>query len=228
MTRQSRATLLRDQIEQDIVTGVYAPGERLDEVLLASRFSVSRTPIREALMQLAAMELVNIQPHRGAFVNVTSIPEMLGMFEVMAELEGMCARLVARRRTSAHLSDMQAAQDACLAALETGDADNYYYANEQFHAALYQASGNPFLARTAASLHGRLKPFRRLQLRVPGRMSSSSAEHDAIIAALRAGDAAEAERLMKSHIAVQGDRFSDFLSSLEMQELLGGKRHAKA
>jgi DNA-binding GntR family transcriptional regulator len=213
--KQSLALELRDLIEQEIVTGAFAPGERLDEVTLASRFNVSRTPVREALKHLASTELVEIHPHRGAFVKVITLSEMLNMFEVMAELEGMCARLAARRRTEAQLLQLEAAQAACAATLESGDADEYYYANERFHALLYEASGNPFLSRTAGSLQTRLKPFRRLQLRVPGRMPTSSAEHAAILSAHRVGDAVAAEHLAESHVAVQGDRFGDFIAALD-------------
>jgi len=209
------AATLRDLIEQDIVVGVFAPGERLDEAILAARFEVSRTPVREALIQLAAVDFVEIRPHRGAFVKVVSTAEMLSMFEVMAELEGMCARLAARRRTDAQLRALDDAQLECEAAARAGDADEYYYANERFHALLYAASGNPFLARTAGSVQSRLQPFRRLQLRAPGRVSSSSAEHAEMIDAIRTGDTERAERLTESHIAVQGDRFGDFLAAME-------------
>ncbi|WEX11171.1 GntR family transcriptional regulator [Chelativorans sp. AA-79] len=212
--KQSRAALLRDAIEEDIVTGVYKPGERLDETTLAARHQVSRTPIREALTQLSAMGVVKIQPHRGAFVNEITLPEMIGMFEVMAELEGMCARLAARRMSPQQLDELVAAQADCLAALGKGEADDYYYANERFHLLLYAASGNSFLASTATALHKRLKPYRRLQLRVPGRLERSAAEHENVIAALRARDSAKAEELIESHILVQGDMFSDFLSTM--------------
>src|SRR5690606_6065252 len=104
-------------------------------------FAVSRTPIREALLQLAAHELVNIEAHRGAFVRAMSLAEILSRFEVMAELEGMCARLSARRRTPAQLAELESAQAACRETLDAGDADEYYYANERFHSLLYAASG---------------------------------------------------------------------------------------
>lgn len=212
--KQSRATALRDRIEEAILTGAFTPGQRLDEVTLAARYEVSRTPVREALRQLEAMELVEIQPHRGAFVKVIAFPEMMQMFEVMAELEGMCARLAARRCTPAQLQRLEEAHQACAATVAAGDADEYYYANEIFHKMLYAASGNTFLAKMATSLQTRLKPFRRLQLRVPGRMQSSSAEHGSIVEALRKGDALSAEQLAESHVTVQGDRFGDFLAAV--------------
>ncbi|GGA67426.1 GntR family transcriptional regulator [Pseudoclavibacter endophyticus] len=212
--KQSRAGEIRDHIEQAIVTGAFRPGERLDEVKLAAQFEVSRTPIREALRQLIATELVEAQPHRGTFVKDFSVRDMLNMFEVMSELEGMCARLAARRRSDAQLREIEAACETCAANSESGDADAYYYANEQFHLAIYEASGNAFLARTAQSLLLRLRPFRRLQLRVPGRMRSSTTEHGAIVEAIRAGDSASAEQLIEEHVSVQGDRFGDFVAAL--------------
>ncbi|MGO2110800.1 MAG: GntR family transcriptional regulator [Pseudoclavibacter sp.] len=212
--KQSRAGEIRDHIEQAIVTGEFKPGERLDEVKLAAQFEVSRTPIREALRQLIATELVEARPHRGTFVKDFSVRDMLSMFEVMSELEGMCARLAARRRSEPQLREIEAACDRCVESSATGNADDYYYANEQFHLAIYEASGNAFLARTAQSLLLRLRPFRRLQLRVPGRMHSSTVEHQSVVEAIRAGDSAAAERLIEEHVSVQGDRFGDFVAAL--------------
>lgn len=211
---------LRDAIEQDIVTGVYAPGDRLDETDLAARHNVSRTPIREALMQLAAQGLVRAVPNKGCFVNQITLPELIGMFEVMAELEGMCARLTARRIGEAGLAELDHWQAACRTACAAGTADDYYYANERFHRALYANSGNPYLAQIAGQLHTLLKPYRRLQLRVPGRLVRSASEHDAIIAALRARTPAEAEALIRQHIIVQGDSFSDFLMAISSGPLV--------
>ena len=96
-----RADALRDQLEQDIVTGALRPGERLDEQSLAVRFGVSRTPIREALMQLASGGLIELQSRRGAFVASLSLREVIERFEVMAALEGACGALAARRLTDA-------------------------------------------------------------------------------------------------------------------------------
>ena len=85
-----RAQTLRDVLEDEIVTGKLRPGERLDEQSLAARFAVSRTPIREALMQLASTGLVDLQARRGDFVASLSFKDVIERFEVMAALEGMC------------------------------------------------------------------------------------------------------------------------------------------
>src|SRR5437016_10839463 len=92
---QTRSGELRERIEEKIATGELRPGSRLDENELAAEFDVSRTPIREALIQLASVGIVQIRPRRGAIVPELSPHRLVEMFEVMAELEAMCGRLAA-------------------------------------------------------------------------------------------------------------------------------------
>ncbi|YBV96760.1 GntR family transcriptional regulator [Phyllobacteriaceae bacterium JZ32] len=209
---------LRDKIENGIVTGLFAPGERLDEVQLAKRFGVSRTPIREVLMQLSAIGLVEIRPRRGAVVVDPGPQRIYEMFEVMAELEGMAGSLAARRHTEEDRTDLLAAHAKCEQSAESGDTDAYYYDNELFHRAIYAASHSEFLAEQCTTLHRRLRPYRRLQLRVRNRMKTSFSEHTGIVEAILAGDAEAARALLRSHIAVQGDRFGDLVSTLAKRE----------
>jgi DNA-binding GntR family transcriptional regulator len=210
-----RAQALRDQLEQDIVTGRLRPGERLDEQSLAARFNVSRTPIREALMQLASTGLVQLQARRGAFVASLSFKDVVERFEVMAALEGMCGALAARRITEPVQQKLEAAHEACTREATGEDADAYYYANERFHHLIYEACQNRFLAEQARQLHDRLKPYRRLQLRARSRMANSLAEHQAIVEAIREGDSDRAERLLKHHILIQGERLADFIATFD-------------
>lgn len=205
---------LREQLEDDIVMGRYRPGERLDEVSLARRFGVSRTPIREAIIQLAETGLLEMRPHRGAYVAMVGPREMVEIFEVMAELEGMCGRLAARRIEADEIDRLRALHQECAAAVAENDPDTYYAVNGEFHDVIYQASRNSYLADEAHALHRRLRVYRRLQLRVGGRLRTSLAEHEAIIAALAAHDAARANQLCREHVLVQGERFSDLVSSL--------------
>ena len=96
---KSRSEELRETIEEMIAVGTLAPGHHLDETELATKFGVSRTPIRETLIQLASMGLVVIRPRRGAVVAELGPQQLVEMFEVMSELEATCARLAARRMT---------------------------------------------------------------------------------------------------------------------------------
>ncbi|MFA7413577.1 MAG: GntR family transcriptional regulator [Rhizobium sp.] len=211
---QSTFHKLRDEIENGIVTGMFEPGEKLDEVQLATRFGVSRTPIREALMQLSAIGLVEIRPRRGAVVVDPGPQQVFEMFEVMAEMEGMAGALAARRHTDEDSKTLLAAHEKCEQAALSQDTDAYYYENEEFHRAIYAASHSGFLQEQCIALHRRLRPYRRLQLRVRNRMNVSFSEHGEIVDAILAGDADTARTLLRSHIAVQGDRFGDLVANL--------------
>ena len=217
---EKRADGLRDALEEEILTGVLLPGDRLEELVLAERFGVSRTPIREALLQLSAAGLIEQRPRRGTFVAEIGPRRLMEMFEVMAELEGMCARLAARRATSEDLREIRAAHDASAAAAAQADMDNYYYRNEIFHEKIRAASRNQFLVEQADALQKRLKAYRRLQLRARGRVRASFDEHEAVVAAIETGDEEAAARAMRSHVAIQGERFTDLLASLERPEAI--------
>ncbi|MDI4655113.1 GntR family transcriptional regulator [Xanthobacter autotrophicus] len=215
--RGEQTPRLREALEDDIVSGRLRPGQKLDEVGLAERFGVSRTPIREALIQLSASGLIEIRPRRGAFVALLGPRELLESFELMAELEAACARLAAQRMGAADRATLAGALAACGAAVASGDSCAYYSANAAFHAAIYAATGNRVIHGEALRLQRALQPYRRLQLHVPRRMETSLAEHEAIMAALSAGDGMEAAERMRAHVLVQGERFMALLAALQAE-----------
>ena len=216
MRRKSgtRSEHVRELLEEGIATGRFPPGMRLDETELSQRFAVSRTPLREALFQLASIGLVSMQPRRGTVVAEVSPHRLLEMFEVMGELEAMCGRLAARRMSPAEHERLLESHRACERARDATDPDKYYYENERFHHLIYEASHNGFLFEQASALHRRLRPYRRLQLRVRNRMSASYSEHEGIVRALLSGEPDLCAQRMREHIVVQGERFSDLLASL--------------
>ena len=205
---------LREAIEDEIVTGHLVPGARLEETTLAAKFGVSRTPIREALLHLAAMGLVEIRPRRGAIVSAPDPRRLVEMFETMAELEAACARLAARRHTLDDEVAITAAHAACEAAAASEDSEAYYFENAAFHAAIYRASHNAFLQDQSLGLHRRLAPYRRMQLRARNRLTQSLTEHAAVVAAILAGDGERAAKLLRDHIVIQGERFSDVVIAM--------------
>ena len=208
-----RADAILQKLEQMIVTGVFADGERLDEMKLSEQFQVSRTPLREAFQRLSASGLLELIPRRGAFVRHPEFTELIEMFEVMAELEAMCGRLAARRVSDSLLQDIRHFAELCEEALQQDDSDGYYQYNERFHHLIYQASGNAFLQSEAAKLHKRLKPFRRMQLRVRGRMGQSMEEHRQIVKAIESGNSVVAAKILQQHVQIQGEKFNDLMSS---------------
>jgi DNA-binding GntR family transcriptional regulator len=211
---KNRSASLREEIEELIAIGQLPPGHHLDETELATRFGVSRTPIREALIQLASMGIIVIRPRRGAQVATISPQQLVEMFEVMAEFEAMCGRMAARRMSKQEQADLQAAHNACKDARDAEDPDEYFYKNEVFHGLIYSGSHNDFLAEQAKNLHRRLRPYRRLQLRVRDRVMNSFNEHDAVVQAILQGEAELTANLLRGHILIQGQRFADLIASL--------------
>lgn len=212
---QKRSDQIADALEALILDGTFSDGERLNEQQLSIRFNVSRTPMREALQRLATSGLVVQRPRRGVFVSQPGPIELMEMFEVMAELEAACAGFAASRITDAALAELHASNARCNAAVEAGDADLYYRENEQFHAIIYRQSGNRFLEAECLRLNKRLHPFRRLQLRLRGRMVQSMREHEAIVSALEQGDGPAASQAIRSHVAVQGEKFHHLMATLK-------------
>ncbi|MEP3333766.1 GntR family transcriptional regulator [Sedimentitalea sp.] len=211
-----RADLIADELEKMIFTGTFKDGDRLDEIRLAGQFGVSRTPIREAFQRLVASGLAEQLPRRGVFVAQPGPVELMEMFETMAEIEAACARLAAMRISDAALEELDEINQECLQAIKTKDIDGYYQSNERFHQTIYDQSGNSFLAKEARRLQHRLKPYRRIQLHLRGRMAQSMAEHQAIVSALRDGDHLGAADALRGHVAVQGEKFRHLMSSIEL------------
>ena len=211
-----RAETIAEAVEELILSGAFSDGERLDEITLADRFGVSRTPVREAIQRLSLSGLVELRPRRGAFVRQPGAVELVEMFEVMAEYEAICARLAAGFVTDEALDALRMANSECEAAVAANDADGYYRSNERFHHILYAQSGNRFMEGEALRLHRRLKPYRRLQLRLRGRMAQSLAEHFEVLAALEAGDGTRAAKAIYDHVAVQGEKFRRLMATLDV------------
>ncbi len=210
-----RANQIANTLEQGVLSGDYRDGDRLDEVKLATQFEVSRTPIREALQVLVASGMAEQIPRRGVFVRQPGPVDLIEMFETMAELEAACGRLAASRMTDQGLDELSTANDHCAQALRAENPDQYYAANETFHRVIYSAAGNSFLQNQALQLQNKLKAYRRIQLRVRGRLSQSMEEHTTILEALRKGDADQAASALRNHVAVQGEKFGQLMASLK-------------
>ncbi len=209
-----RADRIADALEEMVFTGHLREGQRLDEATLAKKFDVSRTPIREALQRLVAADLARQLPRRGVFVQQPSSITLIEMFETMAEIEGVCGRLAAVRMTSAMQKELKDCNAVCKEALTANDCEAYSRANEEFHFILYQSTGNAFLEAEAKRLFSRLKPFRRVQFKMRGRMAASVSEHDELIDAISRGEDTRAADVLRGHIGTQGDRFYPQMAQL--------------
>lgn len=213
-----RSDRVRRQIADQIISGVLRPGEELDEKKLAEAFNVSRTPVREALRQLAAAHLVEWRPHQSAVVAKITPSKMVEMFEVMAELEGFCGRLAARRMTSAEHAVLNAIQKRFRPYVDARDREGYHELNKSFHQTVYAGAHNDYLKEQASALYGRLAPYRAYQLKRPDALRRASEEHEAIVEAIVAGDGDEAHRLLVDHVSLSNELFSDLVAALSSAE----------
>jgi DNA-binding GntR family transcriptional regulator len=197
---ETRAEELRVALADDIVRGRLAPGATLEEIELAGRFGVSRTPVREAIRELTASGLVEARPHRSAIVAMPTIERLRSIFEVMADLEALCAGYAAVHMTPQERNELEVLHDTLSAVVRSGDPQRYHELNERFHGAIYDGGHNDYLAELAYATRRRLSPFRRAQFRQLGRLQLSHAEHERVVTAILRGDRAGAADAMRSHI----------------------------
>lgn len=206
------AETIRHELARRIVSGDLEPGTALDETRLAAEFNVSRTPVREALRKLGVAGLVDQSSHRQTIVAKPDEQELSNIFFVMAQLETMCAGQCALNMSTRQRQDLQLMHEQMASLVRRGRGEDYTLANEKFHSAIYEGTGNSYLAGLTANTRLRLQPFRRAQFATPGRLAASHAEHTAVVEAIARADREAAEQAMRAHIGyVEGawKRFSN-------------------
>lgn len=216
-TRLSADNLIR-LLEDDILNSVLKPGDRLDEQSLARHFEVSRTPVREALRHLASSGLVDIRKNQGATVKRLTTAELIEMFQVMAEYEGLSARLSARRMTRDEIAEMRRRHEECAAMAQAEDHDGFYAANNEFHDTIFRGARNGFLQMESRKLRNRLNVYRR-HITTPRKMALSVVEHGRIVDAIAAGDEDVAHNLMRQHVDLLAGAAADVLLALETEKI---------
>ena len=212
----SSSTLIR-LLEDEILSNTLQPGTRLDEQSLANRFRVSRTPVREALRHLCSSGLVEIRRNQGATVRRLNTGELIEMFQVMAELEGLCARLSARRMNETELARMRELHDVCAARASEGKHEAFFEANNAFHEAISDGSRNSFLQEETRKLRNRINVYRWHITFQPRRMTRSIAEHLRIVEAIESGDDEMAHRLMREHVDLLAGSAADVITALNLR-----------
>ena len=209
----TQADTVRLAIERDIFGGQLAPGDALEEGRLATRFGVSRTPVREAITQLAQAGLITKQAHKRAVVAQLDPAALLELFEALSELEGAAVFLSTSRMSSSEKSALIEIHEAAAENLRSeGDPNEYADLGFAFHQRLVQGSHNTVLIDTTEWLSLRVLPYRRFQVVAPGRLQKNQADHDVIISAIFAGDAEAARDEIRRHTLEQGDAFMRFIA----------------
>nr|WP_269751697.1 GntR family transcriptional regulator [Pseudophaeobacter flagellatus] len=208
---------LLNAILEDIDAGALNPGDLLDEAGLAARHNVSRTPIREALIQLEAAGLIRRLPRKGAVLFKPTLEEFLAILEVHASLEGQAAGLAARRMTPDQARALEQAVQACEAHADKkgdGDPNGYYQLNLQFHAAVAMGAGNPFLLEMIKTNARKLMAYYRARYQYPGSIAQSAREHREIAELIFAHDRSAARAKMTEHVQFDQVTVMDLLAAL--------------
>jgi DNA-binding GntR family transcriptional regulator len=211
--RPRRADMVREAIADDIVAGRLGAGTRLDEASLAKRFAVSRTPVREALRELAASGLVESKAHLGAVVATMTEARFHDIFEAVAELEAVCARLCALKMSAVERYRLEDLHRQCGGLVRGGDAELYHAANVAFHAAIRQGGQNAVLQEILDALRRRFAPLSRGQFRSAGRLAASYAEHDLVVRAILRGDGEQAFQAMRRHHSGVRRSFAEYAAA---------------
>lgn len=198
--RDSSVEMAYKAIRQRILENVYPAGHRALEQEYADELRLSRTPVREALLKLAGEGLVEVIPRHGTRVLPVSTDDMREIYQMLTALEPMAAELVANKKLpAADLKPLIEASRDMTAALKADNLDAWAEADERYHRLLIALAGNRLLADTVQGLWDRAHRARMVTLRLRPKPMHSTAEHNAIVEAIRAGDALEAARLYRSH-----------------------------
>ena len=192
---------IRHEIEQQLLGGTLLPGDAVDEVELAARYKVSRTPVREALLQLQAQGLLASLSRGGMVVAKMDVQQLLSMWELLAELESLCARYACQRMTSEEREALRRLHEETLAVVEAADDEGWQEANLAFHEILYKGSRNPYLRKEILRMRTQTGAYRRHAFGAVGRIQTSYSHHSEILAAILAGDAKAAAEAMFHHMS---------------------------
>ena len=183
-------------IKEMISNHRFEPGARINVEQLAKEFGISRTPVWEAVGRLEQEGLLENIPNRGVFMAVLTPETALSLYEVREVLEGMAARLAATRITAANMAKMESCLELQRPIVESGDLISYSRADFEFHAIIYESSGNPVLQESLESIKNKMRP---LSVRVKPALTLLYMDHLQIFASLKNRDSEQSEKFMRIH-----------------------------
>ncbi|MPV37805.1 GntR family transcriptional regulator [Georgenia subflava] len=213
-TLRGRTTeAVTDAMREAILDGVLAPSMWLREDEIAQTLKVSRTPVREALRRLSDEGLAVKTAHQGTVVAPLSLEDILALYVVRENLEGLAARLAAGRGSEALVKALTDINERMRQHTERGDMAALARENLSFHRVLREASSNSYLGRFLLQVEHAVRRLNATTLQTPGRAAEVLTEHEDIIAAVAAHDADAAEAAAKAHMRRARE--------LRLKELLG-------
>jgi DNA-binding GntR family transcriptional regulator len=204
------------RLREMLIEGRIEPGAKLNERELSLRLQVSRTPLREAIKLLGAEGLVDLIPNRGAVAVKLTETDVLQAFEMLAGLEAMSGELAAQRIGAAQLAEIKALHYEMLACFERGDLSGYYRLNARIHSAINHAAGNPLLTKIYRESNSRVQSLRFRTNQDRAKWRQAVQEHEHLLQALEARDAAAMRRILTQHLLHKRDTVVELLRSGEV------------
>ena len=201
LREHSLTTLAQQELERRIISGEIAAGTKLNEVDVAGTLGVSRGPVREAFRALGQAGLVRVEKNRGVFVRQVSLEEANEFYEVRAALEGLIGTLAARRIAIDEIEQLRGVVRRMQQVQKSRRAEEYFALNVEFHDLLARAARNNALLANYRGVINQLDLYRRATIsRSTENIPISTRDHEALVGAVAARNAALAERLMSEHV----------------------------
>lgn len=202
---------VRQKIEELVLNGAIAAGERVNELSLANRFNISRGPVREALRSLEHAGLLVSIPNRGMFVKNVDLTDALNLYDVRAGLARVAGRLAGQRASAQQLESLRALFDDMQRACEARDTAVFYAINLVFHSRIIEYAANPSLTSISDAVRNELQLHLRDAVIGPAQLKTSQAEHRAILDAIADGDAERAGACFEAHILAGKQRMLEHM-----------------
>jgi DNA-binding GntR family transcriptional regulator len=204
-----------EQIREMIRKGTLVRGQKIDEKVLCEAMGVSRTPVRESLRILHSEGLIDLIPHKGAYVSQPRIEEIKDMFEVMSVLEGMCARVATQKMKEKDFRKIEALHKKLEWHYQNRNHEAYLDVNNDLHVCIQQLAGNKALLEVINALRGKISLYRHRQLYHKDRFDRSMQEHRDVLEAFRKRNSDVAESIMKNHLIKQCEALMDLYTEKE-------------
>ena len=204
-------------LRSDILSGTFRDQEELRETALAKVYGVSRTPVREAIRQLALEGLVDTIPNRGAYVHNIHGKDVKDVYAIRSLLEGLAARWAVENITDEQIEAMEEVLYMSEYYRKKELWEQVYKCDNKFHDLMYAASGSHLLEHMLRTFHEYVQQVRKSALQDEKRAKSSFEEHAAILDAIKKGQADAAADLAKQHIdtAVESWKSNDAIHAVE-------------
>lgn len=208
----SLTRMLAEELKTAIITGKFAPGERLREEALASSLKVSRVPLRDALRRLEAEGYITFLSNSEVAVSKPTMEDLQDHYTIASVLEGLAARLAVERAQLDEISRLKELHQLLKEAYKERDPRRYYEANSKFHRFIAEMARNERLYRLVDQMRQEIKKTRILSLHLPQRLDHSMREHDQILDAFMKRNPELAEATMVRHLQNQMDALKKLLA----------------